>query len=143
MNLDAQWVVGFVDGEGCFHIGVARHPSMSTGIQVLPEFTVVQHKRDVKILHALKAFFGCGVVRVNHGDRMCWRVRKIDHLRELVIPFFEEHSLKTVKRQDFIAFRKVVRWMHEKRHLSRDGIDQIRKVVDRMNRRRGIAEQDQ
>ena len=53
MNLEAQWIVGFVDGEGCFHVAINRHPDMKVGYQVLPEFTVVQHKRDIQILHAL------------------------------------------------------------------------------------------
>ena len=69
MTLDAKWITGFVDGEGCFFVGINKHPDMSTGYQVLPEFTVVQHERDVQLLHALKAFFDCGVVRTNHGDR--------------------------------------------------------------------------
>jgi hypothetical protein len=46
MNLNAQWVVGFVDGEGCFHVGINQNESMSLGVQVLPEFTVVQHEVD-------------------------------------------------------------------------------------------------
>ena len=52
MKLDSQWITGFVDGEGCFHVGINPHPSMKTGFQVLPEFTVVQHERDVQVLHA-------------------------------------------------------------------------------------------
>ena len=75
MKLDAQWITGFVDGEGCFYVGINPHKEMTAGFQVLPEFTVVQHKRDVQVLHALKSYFGCGVVRVNHGDRMAYRVR--------------------------------------------------------------------
>jgi len=90
MNLEAQWIVGFVDGEGCFHVGINRHPDMKAGYQVLPEFTVVQHHRDVQVLHALKSYFGCGVVRSNHGDRMAYRVRSQEHLLEKVIPFFEK-----------------------------------------------------
>ena len=70
MQLEAQWITGFVDGEGCFHVGINPHSDMKCGYQVLPEFTVVQHERDVQLLHALKAYFGCGVVRRNHGDRM-------------------------------------------------------------------------
>jgi hypothetical protein len=136
MKLDPQWVVGFVDGEGCFHVGVAKHPEMSAGFQVLPEFTVVQHERDVQALHALKAFFGCGVVRSNHGDRMAYRVRNLDHLVERVIPFFEKHQLKTKKRSDFQKFRKVVRMVRENRHLTGEGIEEIRRVKDQMNRGR-------
>ncbi|HEX7079988.1 MAG TPA: LAGLIDADG family homing endonuclease, partial [Gammaproteobacteria bacterium] len=47
MKLDAQWITGFVDGEGCFHVGINPHKEMTAGFQVLPEFTVVQHERDV------------------------------------------------------------------------------------------------
>ena len=57
MNLHPRWVVGFVDGEGCFHIGISKHTSMKDGVQVLPEFVVTQHKRDVQVLYGLKAFF--------------------------------------------------------------------------------------
>ena len=88
-KLQAQWVVGFVDGEGCFYVGINPHPEMSCQFQVLPEFTVVQHRRDVQLLHALKRFFGCGVVRQNHGDRMAYRVRGLNHLTERIVPFFE------------------------------------------------------
>ena len=88
MQLDAQWIVGFVDGRGCFHVSINPHAEMSVGQQVSPEFTVVQHERDVQILHALKAYFGCGVVRRNHKDRMAYRVRGKEHLLQRIIPFF-------------------------------------------------------
>ncbi len=134
MNLEPQWVVGFVDGEGCFHVGINQHADMTAGFQVLPEFTVVQHERDVQALHALKAFFGCGVVRKNHGDRMAYRVRSKEHLLERIIPFFEQHELKTKKRVDFQKFRRVVRMMGENRHLTSEGIEEIRRIKDQMNR---------
>jgi hypothetical protein len=67
--LNAQWIVGFVDGEGCFHIGINQNQEMKLGVQVLPEFTVVQHQVDEQVLYALKAYFGCGVVRKNHGSQ--------------------------------------------------------------------------
>ena len=57
MKLEAQWITGFVDGEGCFHVGINPHKEMTAGFQVLPEFTVVQHERDVQVLHALKASY--------------------------------------------------------------------------------------
>ena len=134
MNLDAQWVVGFVDGEGCFHVGVSRHPEMTAGIQVLPEFTVVQHKRDVQLLHALKAFFGCGVVRVNHGDRMAYRVRAREHLLRNIVPFFVKHPLKSKKRVDFEKFRRVVLKMESGDHLTAEGVTEIRRIAEQMNR---------
>ena len=132
-KLSAQWVVGFVDGEGCFFVGINPHPEMSARFQVLPEFTVVQHQRDIQLLHALKAFFGCGVVRRNHGDRMAFRVRRLEHLSERVIPFFEEHPLQSKKRIDFEKFRKAVLLMQRGEHLHAAGIEQIRAIACTMN----------
>ena len=136
MKLDAQWIVGFADGEGCFHVGINPHPEMTAGFQVLPEFTVVQHKRDIQVLHALKAFFGCGVVRVNHGDRMAYRVRGIKHLAERIIPFFMHHQLKTSKQIDFLKFRDVLLQMKQEKHLTTQGVEEIRQIVLGMNRGR-------
>ena len=135
-RLEAQWVVGFVDGEGCFYIGVNAQPEMKTGYQVLPEFTVVQHEQDVQLLYALKHFFGCGVIRQNHGERMAYRVRGVQHLQERIIPFFEKHPLKTKKHLDFLKFRKILMMMQRNEHLTYDGIEKIRHLASQMNRRR-------
>ena len=136
-KLEADWVVGFVDGEGCFFVGVNRHPDMSSGFQVLPEFTVAQHQRDVQLLHALKRFFGCGVVRVNHGDRMAYRVRTLEHLKERVVPFFERRPLRSKKWVDFLKFRKVMMLIDRGEHLKAEGIERIRAVASSMNRGQG------
>ena len=132
-KLEAQWVVGFVDGEGCFFVGINRHPEMTSGFQVLPEFTVVQHQRDVQLLHALKEFFGCGVVRTNHAERMAYRVRSLDHLNERIVPFFDQHPLKSKKRVDFAKFRKVLQLMTMGKHLTGEGIENIREIAASMN----------
>ena len=134
MKLETQWIVGFVDGEGCFHIGISAHAEMTMGVQILPEFTVVQHKRDIQVLHALKAHFGCGVVRVNHGDRMSYRVRKFEHLSKIIVPFFMAHSLKTRKNVDFHKFRDVLLLMEKGEHLTMEGINRIRAIGETMNR---------
>jgi hypothetical protein len=134
MKLEAQWITGFVDGEGCFHVGINAHAEMSAGFQVLPEFTVVQHERDVQILHALKEYFGCGVVRKNHGDRMAFRVRSKEHLLARIVPFFLEHPLKTKKHVDFMKFRRVLLMMEEGVHLTSEGIESIRSIATEMNR---------
>ena len=134
MKLEAKWITGFVDGEGCFHIGIARHAEMKVGYQVLPEFTVVQHERDVQILYALKSYFGCGVVRKNNGDRMAYRVRNKEHLLKIIVPFFQKHPLLTKKRIDFEKFRTVLLMMTQEVHLTPAGVDEIRQIIAQMNR---------
>ena len=133
MDLTAQWIVGFIDGEGCFHIGINKNQEMKLGVQVLPELTVVQHEVDEQVLYALKDYFQCGVVRKNHGTRLCYRVRGHKNLMEKIIPFFEKHKLKTRKRIDFQKFRKVVLLMEKEDHLTPDGLEKIRKIQTSMN----------
>ena len=134
MKLSAEWITGFVDGEGCFHVGINKHLEMTAGHQVLPEFTVVQHERDVQVLHALKAYFECGVVRRNHGDRMAYRVRNQDHLLKRIVPHFVQYPLMTRKRQDFIKFRRILLMMSEGVHLTAEGVEEIRRIAAQMNR---------
>ena len=134
MNLEAQWITGFVDGEGCFYVGVNPQREMIAGYQVLPEFTVVQHERDIKLLHALKAHFNCGVVRVNHGDRMAYRVRGKQHLLRYIVPFFVKHPLKSSKNLDFQKFRDILLMMEAGVHLTQQGVEEIRQIAAKMNR---------
>ena len=132
MELSVDWVVGFVDGEGCFHVSLNQHDEMTLGYQVLPEFVVVQHERDIQVLYALKRFFGAGVVRKNHGDRYCFRVRKMAALKQ-VCDFFEKHPLKTRKNTDFRTFRRIISLIGNRRHLEKDGLIEIVDLALSMN----------
>lgn len=85
------------------------------------------------MLHALKSYFKCGVVRVNHGDRMCYRVRGHANLMQAILPFFEKHKLKTKKRIDFEKFRDIVLLMEKKKHLTAEGVLEIDKIRKQMN----------
>src|SRR5207249_4368650 len=65
------WVTGFVDGEGCFSIGLVRQPDRTTrrgyktGYQVSHDFVVTQRASSVESLHELREFFGVGEVYIN------------------------------------------------------------------------------
>ncbi len=132
MKLNPDWVVGFVDGEGCFFVGIQRNPTAKIGFQVIPEFRVVQHKRDLDVLHGLKAFFGFGRVCQNHGDRWEYRVRRLEQLRTIAT-FFEQHPLRTKKRVDHHKFSDVLRLMEEGRHLTTEGLSEIKNIAAAMN----------
>ena len=140
--LTAEWVVGFVDGEGCFSVPIFRNATCRLGWQVQPEFAVVQGERSVNVLHALKAFFGCGVVTVNHRHdnhrQDIWRfgVRRLGDLVTQIIPFFEYYPLLTAKAGDFASFAKAVRLMEKGVHLSMDGLHQLAAIAQTINRRK-------
>lgn len=140
-RLDAKWIVGFTDGEGCFHISINRIPEMSLGWQVLPEFRIVQHEKDESVLHEIKNYFGFGNVKINrsdfHGTRKEFRVRGLDNLNKIV-KFFQENNLNTSKKKDFEIFSEVIELMNKKEHLTKDGLDKIAKLITYMNRKPSI-----
>ncbi len=128
MDLDPDWVVGFVDGEGCFCVSINPQSETIPGYQVVPEFRVVQTGHNVQVLYALKRFFRCGTVRRTGEDRYELRIRKLPCLQE-VVAFFERHPLKTRKNVDFRKFARVVRLMSEERHLDPEGLIQIVRIA--------------
>lgn len=132
MKLSNEWIVGFVDGEGCFEIGIQRNPRTQCGYQVIPEFRVVLHERDVQLLHSMKKHLGCGEVRRKHEERWELTVRKLDQL-EGICNFFDQNKLKTKKSLDFIKFRTVLHMMGKGEHLTQQGIKRIAKIASQMN----------
>ena len=139
-GMNPDWLVGFVDGEGCFHVGVSRHPEMRFGAQILPEFTVVQHMRDVSLLHRIRSAMGCGVVRRNHGDRYCWRVRDLRHLADIIVPFFERHPLRSRKQAAFSRWARIVRRMARGDHQTQEGFDELSRLALRVNQADGSGD---
>ena len=133
-RLDNEWIAGFVDGEGCFHVAINKQPKMRQKLQVLPEFRVVQHERDEAILNQMKNTFGCGNVVVNHGERKELRVRGLENLNRIVA-FFNKHELKTTKRENFKIFAEVISLMNKGQHLNLRGLRKIAKLASNMNRK--------
>ena len=137
-RLDALWISGFTDGEGCFHISINKLPEMNLGWQVLPEFRIVQHEKDESVLYKIKNYFGFGNVKVNrtdhHGTRKEFRVRGLENLNKL-IKFFEENHLQTSKKNDFEIFKRVIQLMNNKEHLTNEGLNKIANLISKMNRK--------
>ena len=111
-RLDTKWIVGFTDGEGCFHISINKIPEMSLGWQVLPEFRIVQHEKNELALQKIKNYFGFGKVTINrkdfHGTRKEFRVRGIENLNKL-IKFFDENNPNNLR---FSSLNLVLQFGH-------------------------------
>ncbi len=43
------WIIGFVDGEGCFSVTIQK-ATTATGWQVFPEFVVTQGEKSLQVL---------------------------------------------------------------------------------------------
>lgn len=133
MTLSNDWIVGFVDGEGCFSFSLIQKNLLRFGYQIQGEFTVVQHKRDIQLLHKLKSHFGCGAVSVNHGDRYHFRVKNLNHFITIIIPFFEKHTLQTNKKYQLSVFKEICYRLQAKDHFTQAGFDEIKVLVQKLS----------
>jgi hypothetical protein len=136
LELDPLWVVGFVDGEGCFSVSIHRNANAKStgGWQLHPVFHVYQHERYLLVLEALVDVFGCGRLRPKGPPSSVWTFA-VDSLRELdahVLPFFELHR-PVVKAQDFDRFAAIVRAMRKKEHLTTIGFERLVRIAYEMN----------
>jgi hypothetical protein len=142
------WVIGFVDGEGCFSIGFVRQSGgrgrcgYRTGYQVAHEFAVTQGAQSVSCLHELESFFGVGQVLANkrydnHREHLYrYVVRRRADLIETIIPFFRLCPMHSSKQHNFEKFAKCVELVDAGHHLTCEGLAEIVEIAETMNRQK-------
>ncbi len=109
-RLDPWWIVGFVDGEGCFSVSTFKNKTCKSGYQTLYEFVITQGESSRNAMKAIQNYFSCGHIYINrrydnhkeHLLRYC--VRRQKDLKEIIIPFFYKYPLQSAKRQQFEIF---------------------------------------
>ena len=141
-NLNPNYIIGLVDGEGSFTVYV-RNPSKKNlirRVRVEPRFYIKLVDKDKKILYQLKNFFGCGSVysqkdaRPNHQDCYRYEVFNRDELRTTIIPFFIKNKLKfPSKKKDFDIFCKIFRLIESGIHLKESGLRKLYNLKQRMH----------
>jgi hypothetical protein len=146
------WILGFVDGEGCFSIGFVRQPNRperrgySTGYQVFHRFVVTQGARSAGCLEEIRDFFGVGRIfenkrHDNHKEHLVqYSVGRRDDLIDVIIPFFRRYPLRTSKQLDFERFASCMEIVRANRHLTREGLIEIAEIAETMNHRKSRQE---
>jgi len=130
--MDNNYISGFVDGEGTFHICFQRRSDLKYNWQVVPEFHINQNGTSKNVLEKIRNILDCGYIKRNDGKSekdktLVYVVRRKKDLLEKVIPFFEKYPLWTEKRNDFLKFKEVLKMMDKDQHLVDKG---FRKIVD-------------
>ncbi len=133
MDLNA-YLSGYVDGEGCFCVSFNRSQRHRFGWEIRPSFSVSQNGDRAEVLRLLLDCFNCGSIRPDRSDRtLKYEVRSVQDLVEKVLPHFEKFPLLSSKRQDFEKFAQICRLMNDRRHLSKEGFNQIADLAFEMN----------
>lgn len=129
VKLTPDYIVGLVDGEGYFSVSVTIDRSQGWNCHnVKMVFGIELNEEDGKILYDIRDWFGCGIVsfhkkrRMNHTNGLGFQVRDLKSLTEIIIPFFQKHSLKLPKRmRAFEKFVEIARMKKTKEHIGPEG----------------------
>jgi LAGLIDADG endonuclease len=133
-SLNPWFITGFLDAEGSFMVIVRENPKNRTGWLVVVIFSIALHKRDMRILEDLQAYFGgAGSIRKNGKDTFKFRIESLELISNLVIPHFDKYPLVTQKLGDYLLFKTVVGMMKAKEHLTDAGIKKIVAIKASMN----------
>lgn len=143
MELNPNYIVGLVDGEGSFTAYV-KNPNSTKKVQrrtkVEPRFFLKLIEKDKKILDELKKFFGCGNVyfqkdkRANHQNCYRYEVANRNDLEKIIVPFFKRNSLQLrSKKSDFEMFCKILKMVQNKEHFKESGLRKIYILKQKMH----------
>ena len=136
IKVSDDYLVGFVEGEGMFYIGVVPSRETKTGWQVIYFFKVSQNPSGKVVLDQLKQRLGCGYLKQNSqtdstDKSLAYVVRDLPSLMGKVIPFFENKLV--IKYTNFEKFKKVLEIVYKKNYLIKSGIKEILDIAYSMN----------
>lgn len=139
-SIDPQWLRGFVDGEGTFYIGLRPNTS-NRGYRVELSFIIKQATVSASCLFAIREFFGKGNVRFDDANKnyLRFEIKSHEAIIQQIIPFFEKYPLLTSKQLNYLDFKKVAELIQEGRHLTEEGILEIKKIKAGMNTGRSFV----
>ena len=135
-KLNPYYLDGLVDGEGCFSITFNRHKNNRIEVRLI--FEIELREDDKEILERVKETLECGnLYHLDYKRYRKWKPHfkyKVSNLRDIVqkvIPFFNKYPLQAKKKESFERFSKASELMLKKKHLSPEGILEIRNLRDK------------
>lgn len=132
--VDPEWVVGFTEAEGCFMIKISKSSTYKLGVQTQLKFQITQSSRDMLLISKLVSYLGCGTVEVTkEGQVAVFVVTKFTDICEIILPFFDKHSLKGFKSSNYTSFKQGVDIFRKKEHLTASGLSSLIKIKESMN----------
>jgi hypothetical protein len=147
MDMSKEWLVGFIEGEGNFHVQLSKACSFvgKRGLEYypIPQFRIMLTEEDGPLLIKIKNFIGLGEIYrknnqyvrdkgINAKDELYWVISSVSELIKFENPL-TEIEFHSKKRKDKEIFFDIVRMKHKKEHLTKRGHDAIVEMANLMN----------
>ncbi len=95
-----QWLVGFTDGDGNFHI---THQGDKWGLS----YKLTQSRYNLRVLHYIKKQLGVGSI-TKDGTKAQFFIRDRKTIETVLVPILDKYPLLTTKYFDFVKFKKAL-----------------------------------
>jgi len=108
LHITPEWVSGFCQAEGCFHVSFTKRLYRKVKLEVRPSFSIMQRAPFQPLLEELRVFFQCGSIRYSKREGMYrYEIRSLHGLRQYILPHFQHYPLLLVKQEEFLKFEKI------------------------------------
>lgn len=139
MKLPGDYVAGFIDGEGCFTIVIAKHKTKKLGVDARLHFQIEVRADDLEILQHIQETIDCGRIYFLNYERYGWnphvelKVSAFSELTNKLIPFLDRYPLRAKKFNSYQYFLQAVEVFKRKEHLTLKGIEELKHIRSKMN----------
>ncbi|KAF0117249.1 MAG: hypothetical protein FD151_2391 [bacterium] len=139
--LNPNYIIGFIDGEGCFSITIHPRSDCKERCEIRPAFEIEVSIDDKDLMEKIYRSLGMAgqLYVLNYKRYKKWKphvkikVSNLKDLTEKIIPFFRKYPLQSKKRKSFEIFCKIVAMIEKKKHLSKEGVEKIVRLRESMN----------
>lgn len=148
MEITKEWLVGFIEGEGNFHVSLSRHykkirPTYPFEFYPALQFRIFLREDDLHVLEKIKSFISIGRIYkkgyaysrkrgLNSRDQVALYITSEAELLKLkeILQTCEFHSKK---KGDMESFFKILDIKVQNKHLSPEGYSEILSLANAMN----------
>jgi hypothetical protein len=134
--LSPHYIVGFVDGEGCFSISLNKNDNRLPEVRLI--FEIELREDDKPILCEIQKSLDCGnIYRLDYERYAKWhphvklKVSNFADISTKIIPFFKRYPPQAKKRLQFDQFCEAAELIKLKQHLTLEGVIKIRALKHR------------
>lgn len=148
INITPYWLLGFIEGEGCF--------SINKGNSYRLDFSLSQSYTNHQLLQKIRTFLdnlpsegstygnsegALGIYSVrsnnpNHQPTTRIETARIPYITNVFIPFLESLTWRSKKQLDFQDWKNILLLKQQGHHLSERGVKLIDLILSQMNNHR-------
>ncbi len=130
--MNPWFFTGFTDAEGSFSILIQRNDKYKINWRIKAVFAIGLHKKDIELLQKIQSCLGVDKLYKHGKNSVQYRVESINDL-QVIINHFDKYPLISVKKVDYVLFKKALCIIRLKEHLTKEGLLKLVRIKSCLN----------